>query len=46
MLREDNNLTVEELLARLQRIYASVDAIREFDMTKLPAIVRQDEDRI
>ena len=36
-------MTVEELLARVARIYASVDAIQEFDMTKLPATVRQDQ---
>jgi len=36
-------MKVEELLARLQRIYASVDAMEEFDMTKLPGTVRQDE---
>ena len=36
-------MTVGELLARVERIYASVDAIQEFDMTNLPAIVRQDK---
>ncbi len=39
-------MTVEELLARVERIYASVDAIQEFDMTKLPAIVRHGQGRI
>lgn len=36
-------MKVEELLARVQRIYASIDAMQEFDMTKLPGTVRQDE---
>lgn len=37
---------VEELLARVKRIYASADAIQEFDMTKLPATVRQEQGHI
>ncbi|MDA0988718.1 MAG: hypothetical protein O2783_06260 [Chloroflexi bacterium] len=39
-------MTVEELLARVQRMYASVDAVQEFDMTQLPAIIRQEKDYI
>lgn len=39
-------MTVEELLARVQRIYAAVDAIQEFDMAKLPAIVQREGGRI
>ena len=36
-------MKVEELLARLQRIYASIDAMEEFDMTKLPGNVQQED---
>lgn len=35
-------MKVEELLARLQRIYASIDAMEEFDMSKLPGTVQQE----
>jgi len=33
----------DELLNRIDRIYASVDATQEFDMTKLPGIVWQQQ---
>ena len=33
----------DELLGRVDRIYASVDAAQEFDMTKLPGIVGQQQ---
>ena len=33
----------DELLSRIDRIYASVDANQEFDMTKLPGIVWQQQ---
>jgi len=33
----------DELLNRVDRIYASVDATQEIDMTKLPGIVRQEQ---
>ena len=36
-------MKVEELLARIQRIYASIDAMEEFDMTKLPGTVQQED---
>ena len=36
-------MKVEELLSRLQRIYASVDAMEEFDMTKLPGMVNEED---
>ena len=36
----------DELLSRIDRIYASVDATQEFDMTKLPGIVWQQQGRV
>ncbi|MDA1271897.1 MAG: hypothetical protein O3A93_11675, partial [Chloroflexi bacterium] len=37
---------MEELLMKILRIYASIDASQEFDMAKLPARVVQDEGRV
>lgn len=35
-------MSFEELLAKVQRIYASASAVQEFDMTKLPAVIKQE----
>jgi hypothetical protein len=36
-------MSTDDLMHRIRRIYASIDSVQEFDMTKLPAKVFRDD---